>query len=1019
MPTYPKWMRSALIRAGLLVCAVAVIPERAAASWLTRTWQTDEGLPDNSVTGVAQSNDGYLWVATLGGLMRFNGANFEEYPVVQLPGTTNRVVRRFHLDRSGRLWLAMASGGVIRVDERAARAFTSSDGLLDRRVTAMAEDRNGTMWLAGTSEFYKIQGETLSRFTTIEGVPQNGGPLVTADTRGDLWFGRGKHVGVVQGDKWRVLQTLDESALGFCAAASGGIWIGTATQLLRLTEDGKLEPHARMPSSLNIRAMLEDQSGAVWIGTSTDGVLRVHEGVVESIPVSHPEITCLKQDHEGNFWVGTAGGGLNLIRPYAMELEGTAAGLPFPSVRSVCEDTDGSVWAVLQDDTVAHTKSGRWQTVTSDDGWPGGRATCVTANREGGVWVATKDRGLLRWHAGQWQTWSQTEGLPAGSIRSLLHAGNGDLWLSFDAPYRLYRFRNGDFQNMEITAEVHALRALAEGAEGTIWVGTSNGRILRVSGDQLIPEPAIPSKGRLISVRTLHTTPDGALWIGYAGSGLGHLINGNYTHIGSTEGLEDDHLSQILSDDRGRLWLTGNRGLFEVSRADLVAVAEGRADRARFIVHRRGSGLTSFQPVFDNTPGAWRTEKGDLLFATRSGLLRVTPGRLEARPTAPPVMLERVLVDDVEVALLGRWLPLRKPESHNLPDPRQTSPPLFLPPDHRKVEFRFAALSFASPENVHFRYRLEGFDGSWIDSTSQRSATYSRLPAGRYTFEVTACNEAGIWNEQGFRLAFSVRPFFWQTWWFRLTAAAVFTAALIGMVRYLSFRRLRRHLEQLERQAELHRERTRIARDMHDEVGAKLSRLSLLSEMASQPSLAPESFRDEIGEISETARETIRSFEDIVWAVNPRNDSLADLVDYLCRFAEELFDGTSTGCAFDVPAELPAVELPTELRHHLFLAAKEALHNVLKHARASRVWLRVACTDQSLEIVIEDDGCGFCVETQGTGGGNGLGNMRERMRQMQGTFEVQSQQGVGSRVMLRTECPREPGTGRRAGTASL
>jgi signal transduction histidine kinase len=689
-----------------------------------------------------------------------------------------------------------------------------------------------------------------------------------------------------------------------------------------------------------------------------------------------------------------------------MEIEGTAAGLPFPSIRSVCQDREGWVWAVLQDDTLARSIDGRWQAVTSDDGWPGGKATCVTADREAGVWVATKDLGLHRWHANQCQTWSRPEGLPAGSIRSLLHAGNGDLWLSFDSPSRLYRFRDGEFQPMEISGGVHALRALAEGADGTIWVGTSDGQILRVSGETLVPVPTARPEERLRSVRTLHTTPDGALWIGYAGWGLGHLIHGDYTQISKAEGLEEDHISQILSDDRGRLWLTGNQGLFEVSRADLLAVAAGRAGRARFIVHRRGSGLTSFQPVFENTPSAWRTAKGNLLFATRSGLLRVTPGRIEANPTEPPVMLERVLVDDIEVAVLGSWHPWRKPEVKDLPDPRQAGSPMVLPPDHRKLEFRFAALSFASPENVHFRHRLVGFDGNWIDSASQRSATYSRLPAGRYTFEVTACNEAGVWNEQGFRLAFSVRPFFWQTWWFRLAAAAGFSAALVGMVRYLSFRRLRRHLEQLERQAELHRERTRIARDMHDEVGAKLSRLSLLSEMASQPSLAPESFRGEIGEISETARETIRSFEDIVWAVNPRNDSLADLVDYLCRFAEELFDGTPTGCVFDVPAELPPVELPTELRHHLFLAAKEALHNVLKHARAGRVWLRVSCADQTLEIVIEDDGCGFSLDSPGTGGGNGLGNMRERMRQVHGTFEIHSKPGAGSRVVLRTEFPR-------------
>jgi signal transduction histidine kinase len=247
-----------------------------------------------------------------------------------------------------------------------------------------------------------------------------------------------------------------------------------------------------------------------------------------------------------------------------------------------------------------------------------------------------------------------------------------------------------------------------------------------------------------------------------------------------------------------------------------------------------------------------------------------------------------------------------------------------------------------------------------------------------------------------------VQPFSWQTWWFRLGVVMAFTASVVGLVRYLSFRRLRRELERLERQAELQKERTRIARDMHDEVGAKLSRLSLLSEMASLHPEMPPSARGDVGEISETARDTIRSFEEIVWAVNPKNDTLPNLIHYLFRFAEDFFEGSEVQCSFDLPGNIPEAELPTELRHHVFLAAKEALNNVFKHAHARRVWVRLKMTVAGFEIEIEDDGQGFAVASpvSRVGTGNGLENMRERMRLAEGRLELHSQPGAGSRVTL-------------------
>jgi signal transduction histidine kinase len=467
--------------------------------------------------------------------------------------------------------------------------------------------------------------------------------------------------------------------------------------------------------------------------------------------------------------------------------------------------------------------------------------------------------------------------------------------------------------------------------------------------------------------------------------------------------LYDDYISQMLSDGQGGLWLTGNHGLFQVRLQELVDVAEGRSAHLRSNAYGRGEGLPSLQPVYENSPTAWRGKDGQLWFATRKGVLTVQPEKIRDNPIPPAVFVKEVRIDDRLVALYESQSPLRAPGQSKLMDLHAASEPMQLPPRHAKIEFAFTALSFNSPQNIQFRCRLKGFDAEWVEAGTQRSAKYPRLPEGRYEFEVTACNEAGVWSQAGFRLPFTVQPFYWQTWWFRVGVLAAFTAGVIGLVRYVSFRRLRRELEHLERQAELQKERARIARDMHDEVGAKLSRLSLLSEMASHKAELSQGARGDVAEISETARDTIRSFEEVVWAVNPKNDTLPNLVHYLCRFAEDFFEGSEVQCAFELPDEIPEAGLPTESRHHVFLAAKEALNNVFKHAHARQVWVRLKLTAAGFDIEIEDDGQGFAGSEpdQRVGMGNGLENMRERMRLAGGRFEVRTGPAKGTRVTLK------------------
>jgi signal transduction histidine kinase/ligand-binding sensor domain-containing protein len=970
------------------------------SEWIHRAWQTEDGLPDNSVTGLAQTHDGYIWVGTRGGLLRFNGSDFTAIPLPFKPEISHRVVGTVFMGQQDRMWVGMERGEIARLERGKMRTDGHEHGLPDLPILSMVEDAQGVLWLASSTGLARIRDGEYRTFGRNDGLGRttSGNSSVVVLSDGRMAYVDRKQLGFSQGDALVPMLELREEATAICAATSSGLWICEGGGV-RLWRDGVItEELARLPDKALPRVMLEDRSGTLWIGTVSDGLFRLEAGRLEKVPTSHLEIACLMEDQEGSLWAGTNGGGLNQVRPKVLTLIDRNAGLPSDSAQSVCEDAAGGIWLVLQDGQLVRFADGSW----INAGREGLEATCVAADRDGVVWVGDRTKGLHRIADGQWRTWGRADGLMGDGVRSVLAASDGKIWIASEFPRRVQYFHEGKFHLIAMPPDlpvVRTIRAMAEAADGTIWIGTASGELMRVDGDKLILES--PSGGMpVVPIRSLHASPDGTVWIAHAGAGLGRWKSGVKSRTTRAEGLWDDHVSQALEDDTGMVWIAGNRGVSQVSMAELTEVAEGRARRLRTRVFGRAEGLPGLQASFDYSPSACKGRDGRLWFAMRNGLLMVRPEKIRENPEPPPVVLERFVVDETTVAAYDIDLSSASSVDGRILELRGPTAELRLPPGHNKLQFDFAALSYRSHENVHFRYQLLNFDQNWIEVRNQNNATYSRLPSGAYEFRVIACNAAGIWNETGASLRLVVNPFYWQTWWFRGLTLALFTAGVIAIVRYLSFRRLRDRMRGLKQQAVLHQERARIASDMHDEVGAKLTRLSMLSDMAAAgPDLPPNANAD-VREISETARETILAFDEIVWAVNPLNDTLGDLVNYLCRHAEEFFEGGSTECVFDLPKTIPPLMLPTEVRHGVFLAAKEALTNVAKSAAARRVRVRLLVHPAAFDLVIEDDGCGFdpAAPASRPGGGNGLFNMRQRIEGISGRFECHSQPGGGTRI---------------------
>jgi len=534
--------------------------------------------------------------------------------------------------------------------------------------------------------------------------------------------------------------------------------------------------------------------------------------------------------------------------------------------------------------------------------------------------------------------------------------------------------------------------AIAQAADGSMWFGTHYGGAFRWQDSKwsrLTARDGLPSD----YVRCFFADPDGTLWIGTL-RGLVRWRGGKLAAITTEQGLWNDALSHIADDGRGNFWISSFGGIFRVKREDLNSFADGLQKSVQCVGYDRSDGLLSVECSGGFQPAGTKTPDGRLWFPTASGLVSVSPDRMPENLLPPPVRIEGIEID-------GQSVPVKHSTSV-----------VEVSPGKRRFDFRFTSLSFSAPEKVLFKHKLSGLDPDWSRADSQRAVTYNYVPPGHYTFQVTACNNDGIWNPNGQSLSLVVRPFVWQTWWFKTGTGLILAMALAWAVRLRERWKARLRLERLEREHAVERERSRIARDIHDDLGANLTQIAFLGQRVEGASHDPAEVDRWIRMIPAAASRTIQSLDEIVWAINPKHDSLESLANYLSRFAQEFLTLVGIRCLLDVPMVLPNVVLSAEVRHNLVLAAREVLQNIVTHARATEVRVILLFDDSTLTIAIADNGVGFD-PTAVMGEGNGLPSMRKRLEEINGSLEILSCPGAGTTVTFKV--PRSRLHGRVVG----
>lgn len=713
-----------------------------------QAWHSADGLPQDSVLSIAQTPDGYIWLGTEEGLVRFDGVHFAVFDKSNTPGLHNNEISVLLLDSRQRLWIGTHGGGLTCLYQGSFTPYTLRDGLSNDSILSLYEDQHATLWIGtdggGLNEFADGKFRT---FTTKDGLADNAVFAISGDRDDNIWVGT--HNGLSRVAEGRVAATAPMNGFaGFyvrsiLADRAGNLWVGTNGKgLFRLGADGVRRFTIRDGLSSNsITSLCEDRAGTLWIGTAAGGLDRFARGRMSSFTeqdgFSRGDVWSILEDREGSLWVGTARGGLSLLRNSSFTTLSKLEGLPSDAVLPVYEDSQGALW-IGSDHGLSRWKDGRISTYTTKQGLPDDLVLSVVEDRYRNIWIGTH-RGLAHLAGGRFRSFSTHDGLPDNVIICTYLDSKGQLWAGtrgglsrFDGQrFVTYTTRDGLSNNYVL--------AISEDRDGTLWVGTGSG-LNRLDKGHFSAYTTRDGLSNAV-VWSIYGDSDGTLWLGTNGGGLNRFRNGRFTSYSTEQGLFDDSVFTILDDHLGHLWMSCNKGVFAVSKKQLDAFASGKISKVASTVYGTADGMKSRECNGGFQPAGWRTRDGRLHFPTMRGVAIVDPSRLVRNQLAPPVVLERVLIDNKELPPNG---------------------PLVVPPGKGQLEFQFTAPSFVAPEKIQFRYMLEGFDKDWTQAGTRRVAYYTNIPPGDYRFRVTACNNDQVWSEIGATASLTLEPHYYQ-----------------------------------------------------------------------------------------------------------------------------------------------------------------------------------------------------------------------------------------------------------------
>jgi len=955
--------------------AFAIDPDKEITQYVHSTWRVEDGLPQNAITKILETSDGYLWLGTQAGLARFDGVSFTIFDHTNTPSLKGDYISDLAEDSRGTLWIGTTNGGVTSLRDG---VFKHLDPVEPRGSSVFAAGPDGSLWVGGYGGLQHFKkGALIKTYTSADGLSGNPVKSVVVDRNGAVWIGSPGGLNRLVNGKMQTytvrdgLPNTDVSAL--CLDADGTLRVKTQNSEFVQWTNGRFVPwHIPGITGSNVRDVIRDRDGEYWLASNTEGLLRVNGTRVSQFTtkdgLASDAAAHVYQDRDGNLWVGTLGG-LERFRDGSFTTFLKPGGISDNRVDSVIEDGFGDIWAAGPDglhqlhgtdirvykpsdktlepwalgiDHASHLLVGTSQTLMQMDhgslvpspaacaGIPPYLMSAILADSAHQIWVTTLGGGLA-------------------------HCINGKLSENFTAATGLLS---------------NKLYALARGANDTIWIGGDNG-LNSIQGSQIKSYQKFTGLHNAW-ILSLYVDNKNILWIGTFGQGLFRLEDGRFTQYSIQQGLQNDTVYGIVEDASDNLWIGSDKGVSRITREDLDAVATGFRQVITPVAFGKADGMKSISLSGGTQPSAWRAHDGRLWFPTERGVIVVDPEKLTLDNRAPQSRVEQMTADEVHIDL----------ES-----------PVRLQPGTRRLEIRYTAPNLSTPERTEFRYRLDGYDEQWIPGKTQRIALYTNLSPGHYTFHVVARVANGSWSTHEGTLVFDLSPQFYQSIWFRFLCVFAFIALLWGAYRL--------RVGFLHARAAVLEERQRIAREIHDSLAQSLSGILFQTEAALiSMTRAPEMTTTHMKSARDLAKTSLDDARYSVWNLSPPVLDQKNLSESVTSMARQLAQGRVE--ELDINSTGNAWALQPEAKHHVVMIVQEAISNAIQHGEARTISITLVFEDKALSVTVSDDGRGFAqaIGEQTPARGYGLRNMQHRSNSLGAKLAVTSQVGSGTRVML-------------------